>query len=52
MFERIQSSSKALRNDLYTAELTSCVDEKELTLESLKSVNGVLNTCDRQDMIL
>ena len=31
ILERIQSSAKALKIDLYTAELASYADEKELT---------------------
>ena len=32
ILERIQSSAKALKIDLYTAELASYADEKELNL--------------------
>ena len=33
ILERIQSSAKALKIDLYTAELASYADEKELTVQ-------------------
>ena len=36
ILERIQSSAKALKIDLYTAELASYADEKELTPEAEK----------------
>ena len=41
ILERIQSSAKALKIDLYTAELASYADEKELTPEALEAVCGV-----------
>ena len=41
MLERIQSSAKALKTNLYTAELASYADEKELTQETLGAVCGV-----------
>ena len=41
ILERIQSSAKALKIDLYTAELANYADEKELTPEALEAVCGV-----------
>ena len=52
ILERIQSSAKALKIDLYTAELASYADEKELTLEALEAVCGVLNTWSRKNTTL
>ena len=37
ILEKIQSSAKALKIDLYTAELASYADEKELTPEALEA---------------
>ena len=61
ILERIQSSAKALKIDLYTAELASYADEKELTPEALEAVCGVfeylqsvefLNTWSRKNTTL
>ena len=48
ILERIQSSAKALKIDLYTAELASYADEKELTPEALEQSAEFLNTWSRK----
>ena len=48
ILERIQSSAKALKIDLYTAELASYADEKELTPEALEAVCGVFEYLEQK----
>ena len=48
MLERIQSSAKALKIDLYTAELASYADEKELTPEALEAICGVFEYLEQK----
>ena len=48
ILERIQSSAKALKIDLYTAELASYADEKELTPEALDAVCGVFEYLEQK----
>ena len=44
ILERIQSSAKALKIELYTAELASYADEKELTPDKI--------ACEEENLIL
>ena len=48
ILERIQSSAKALKIDLYTVELASYADEKELTPEALEAVCGVFEYLEQK----
>ena len=48
ILERIQSSAKSLKIDLYTAELASYADEKELTPEALEAVCGVFEYLEQK----
>ena len=48
ILEKIQSSAKALKIDLYTAELASYADEKELTPEALEAVCGVFEYLEQK----
>ena len=48
ILERIQSSAKALKIDLYTAELANYADEKELTPEALEAVCGVFEYLEQK----
>ena len=50
ILERIQSSAKALKIDLYTAELASYADEKELTPKLWRQSAEFLNTWSRKNM--
>ena len=52
ILERIQSSAKALKIDLYTAELASYADEKELTPEALEAVCGVFEYLEQKKIRL
>ena len=52
ILERIQSSAKALKIDLYTAELASYADEKELTPEALEAVCGVFEYLEQKKVRL
>ena len=52
ILERIQSSAKALKIDLYTAELASYADEKELTPEALEAVCGVFEYLEQKKLRL
>ena len=48
ILERIQSSANALKLDLYTAELASYTDEKELTPEALEAICEVFEYLEQK----
>ena len=50
ILERIQSSAKALKIDLYTAELASYADEKNLRRKLWRQSAEFLNTWSRKNM--
>lgn len=47
-----ESSAKALKIDLYAAELAGYADEKELTPEDLEAVCGVFEYLEQKNMSL